>query len=79
MIRILTSLALVFLALPALAAVPIQKVVSPGGIEAWLVEEDTIPIISIGIEFRVAPHWTRRGARASPIFSQDCLRKVPVI
>lgn len=52
MIRILTSLALVFLALPALAAVPIQKVVSPGGIEAWLVEEDTIPIISIGIEFR---------------------------
>lgn len=33
------------------AAAPIQKVVSPGGIEAWLVEEQAIPIISIEIQF----------------------------
>lgn len=35
----------------AQAAAPIQKVVSPGGIEAWLVEEQAIPIISIEIQF----------------------------
>lgn len=35
----------------AQAAAPIQRVVSPGGIEAWLVEEPSIPIIAIQIEF----------------------------
>ncbi|MEM7545542.1 MAG: pitrilysin family protein [Pseudomonadota bacterium] len=35
----------------ALAAAPIQRVVSPGGIEAWLVEEQAIPIISLEISF----------------------------
>lgn len=38
-------------ALPAQAAAPIQKVVSPGGIEAWLVEEPSIPIVSLEIQF----------------------------
>lgn len=33
------------------AAAPIQKVTSPGGIEAWLVEEQAIPIISLEISF----------------------------
>ena len=37
---------------PADAATNIQRVVSPGGIEAWLVEERAIPIISIGMSFR---------------------------
>ncbi len=36
----------------AAAATNIQRVVSPGGIEAWLVEERAIPIISIGMSFR---------------------------
>lgn len=52
MIRFSFALALALLALPAFAAAPIQRVVSPGGIEAWLVHEDTIPIVSIEIEFR---------------------------
>lgn len=47
----LIPLALVLVAAPAFAAAPIQRVVSPGGIEAWLVEEAAIPIISIEIEF----------------------------
>ncbi|QIE56921.1 insulinase family protein [Pikeienuella piscinae] len=51
MIRFLAPLALIAFALPALAAAPIQRVISPGGIEAWLVEENSIPIVSIGIEF----------------------------
>lgn len=52
MIRILAALAVAALALPAFAAAPIQRVTSPGGIEAWLVEEEAIPMISIEIEFR---------------------------
>ena len=56
MIRIVftTAFALVVAALhpiAAQAAAPIQKVVSPGGIEAWLVEEQAIPIISLEIQF----------------------------
>jgi zinc protease len=33
------------------AAAPIQKVVSPGGIEAWLVEEQTVPLIAMSFAF----------------------------
>ncbi len=35
----------------ATAAAKIQRVVSPGGIEAWLVEEQAIPIVAIEISF----------------------------
>lgn len=38
--------------LPAAAAVDVQRVVSPGGIEAWLVEDHTTPVISVSIAFR---------------------------
>lgn len=51
MIRFLPAL-LALVALPALAAAPIQRIVSPGGVEAWLVEERAIPIVSLDIEFR---------------------------
>ncbi len=60
MIRVLRALArgaagLVCLVLvqatPALAAVDIQRVVSPGGIEAWLVEDPTAPLISMAFAF----------------------------
>lgn len=36
---------------PALA-VDIQRVISPGGIEAWLVEQHTIPLIAMNFAFR---------------------------
>ena len=36
----------------ALAAVTIQRVTSPGGIEAWLVEQHTIPLIAVDFAFR---------------------------
>lgn len=32
-------------------AVDIQKVVSPGGIEAWLVEDDTVPLVAMNFAF----------------------------
>jgi zinc protease len=53
MIRFVASAAIAFvLALPAQAAVEIQEVTSPGGIEAWLVEERSIPFAAIEIRFR---------------------------
>jgi zinc protease len=35
----------------AFAAIDIQKVVSPGGIEAWLVQDKTLPVISMRFNF----------------------------
>jgi len=50
--------AAVFLSLLALAAflrpagaVEIQRVVSPGGIEAWLVEDHTVPLVAMNFSF----------------------------
>lgn len=46
-------IALTAVALPDSArAVEVQRVVSPGGIEAWLVEDHTNPIISLDLAFR---------------------------
>ena len=44
-------LAILLVAQPA-AATEVQRVVSPGGIEAWLVEEHGIPILSLKAAFR---------------------------
>ena len=45
-------LALLIVVLPARAEVKIQEVVSPGGIRAWLVEDYTVPIVSVRFAFR---------------------------
>ncbi|MCA0424897.1 MAG: insulinase family protein [Proteobacteria bacterium] len=45
-------LAVLALATSALAEVKIQKVTSPKGVRAWLVEDYTVPIISIRLAFR---------------------------
>ncbi len=46
------ALATVFaLALPASAQTKIQRVISPGGIEAWLVEERGLPIIGLNVSW----------------------------
>jgi zinc protease len=45
------ALLLVATALPARAAFKIQRVVSPGGIEAWLVEDHRVPIMALNISF----------------------------
>ncbi|HXV25772.1 MAG TPA: pitrilysin family protein [Alphaproteobacteria bacterium] len=56
MIRRLAALGIASLlclaALPSRAAVEVVRVVSPGGIEAWLVENHANPIISVAIAFR---------------------------
>ncbi len=51
MIRfVVAALFSVFAVLPA-KAVEIQEVTSPGGIQAWLVQEDSIPFLSLEIRF----------------------------
>ncbi len=53
MIRtVLAAAVALVLAAPAQAAVEIQEVTSPGGIDAWLVEERSIPFAAIEIHFR---------------------------
>ena len=51
--------ALMVLSLPSQGAVNIQRVTSPGGIEAWLVEEHALPMIVMDFAFR-------GGARLDP-------------
>jgi zinc protease len=52
MIKRIFFAALVAFALPAHAELPIQKVTSPGGITAWLVEDHEIPFTALEIQFR---------------------------
>jgi zinc protease len=47
----LAALAFILLALPA-RAVEIKVVTSKGGIEAWLVEDRTVPVVSMSVAFR---------------------------
>jgi zinc protease len=49
---LLVALAITLTALQARAAIEVQRVVSPGGIEAWLVEDHTNPIIALELGIR---------------------------
>ncbi len=53
MIRLWVAIVLTMVAAaPLRAAVDIQEVVSPGGINAWLVEENSIPFVALEIRFK---------------------------
>ena len=72
MIRMLTPIrhALVvalglFLALPAVAEVKIEEVVTPGGITAWLVEDHSIPFTAIELQFRGGTSLDAPGKRGA--------------
>jgi zinc protease len=49
--RILGVLTAGFLAFPAAADIDVQSVTSPGGIDAWLVEDRSIPFVALEIWF----------------------------
>lgn len=52
-LRTIAALAMSFMIVDsAAAAAKIQRVVSPGGIEAWLVHETTVPIVAFEFAFR---------------------------
>lgn len=57
--RIAAALTALVLALPAAANIEIEEVTSPGGIEAWLVEDPSIPFVAL--EF-----WFMGGAALDP-------------
>jgi zinc protease len=57
--------ALFALTAPAHAAVDIEEVVSPGGITAWLVEEHSIPFVSIEIRFKGGASLDEEGKRGA--------------
>ena len=49
---VLRALAIMLLLVAPAAAKQVERVVSPGGIEAWLVRDTTIPIVSLEFSFR---------------------------
>lgn len=56
---------LVMFALPAKAAVDIQEVVSPGGIKAWLVQDNSIPFMALELRFRGGASLDAPGKRGA--------------
>jgi zinc protease len=58
--RLAAALTALSLALPAWATIEIEEIVSPGGIEAWLVEDHSIPFVAL--EF-----WFAGGSSLDPM------------
>jgi zinc protease len=65
--------AIAFAAAPAHAAFQIQKVVSPGGIEAWLIEDHRIPLMSLDVTFRGGAALDPAGKDGLAIFTASLL------
>jgi zinc protease len=61
LLSLLTATVLAFTASGASAAMKIERVVSPGGIVAWLVEDHSMPLTAINVAFRAA------GSAADPV------------
>ncbi len=61
----LTLAAVIGLSGPVHAAVDIQEVTSPGGITAWLVEEDAVPFTALELRFRGGGSLDRDGKRGA--------------
>lgn len=66
MIRFFATLTVtLLLALPARAAVDIEKITSPGGIAAWLVEEHSIPFVALELRFKGGASLDEAGKRGA--------------
>ncbi|WP_208348943.1 M16 family metallopeptidase [Pseudaestuariivita rosea] len=66
MIRaIFTACAFVIATLPLRAEIDIQEVTSPGGITAWLVEENSIPFTALEIRFKGGASLDAEGKRGA--------------
>lgn len=64
MIRAAIALFVAVLAVPA-HAIDIQEVTSPGGIKAWLVQDDTIPFVAVEFDFRGGASLDQPGKRGA--------------
>lgn len=65
MMRMIAALFTLVLALPAWAEVKVQEVTSPAGINAWLVEDHTIPFTALEIRFRGGTSLDAPGKRGA--------------
>jgi zinc protease len=64
--RLIAALGLALAAaLPARAAIDITPVTSPGGIEAWMVEEHAIPMVALELRFEGGASLDAEGARGA--------------
>jgi zinc protease len=63
--RIAAALSAVFFTFPALATIEIEEVTSPGGIEAWLVEDHSIPFVALEFWFVGGSSLDAPGARGA--------------
>ncbi|MEH2613869.1 hypothetical protein V1293_006158 [Bradyrhizobium sp. AZCC 1693] len=67
-------------ATPSHAAAKIQRLVSPGGIEAWFVQDATVPLIAMEYAFGGgAPPRTHQASPASATWSPACSTRAPAI
>ena len=64
MIRAAVALFLAVLAVPA-HAIDIQEVTSPGGIKAWLVQDDSIPFVAVQFSFKGGASLDAEGKRGA--------------
>ncbi len=64
MIRAAVALFFAILAVPA-QAIEIQEITSPGGIKAWLVEDDTIPFVAVEFAFKGGASLDAEGKRGA--------------
>ncbi len=65
MIRLALAALVALAALPALAEVDVQEVTSPGGIDAWLVEDHSIPFVALELRFVPGAALDRPGKRGA--------------
>lgn len=63
--HLLLSLALMFAAAPLHAEIEIDEVTTPGGIDAWLVEDHSIPFVALEIRFRGGASLDESDARGA--------------
>ncbi|WP_338549714.1 M16 family metallopeptidase [Roseovarius phycicola] len=65
MIRFVFAALLVCAALPARADVNIKEITTPGGIDAWLVEDHSIPFVALELRFRGGASLDAPGKRGA--------------
>src|SRR6056297_2182657 len=65
MMRFALILIAALAALPARAGVDIKEVTTPGGINAWLVEDHSIPFVALELRFRGGAALDRTGKRGA--------------
>jgi zinc protease len=64
---------LMMLMSPARAAMDVQEVTSPGGIEAWLVEDHSMPLVAVAVGFRGGSGLDPQGKEGLAMFVSGLL------